>query len=97
MELFGEGKTACFAVEQGCETGIFEIGQKVAVDMERVSGLRPDIVCGLDKLHQREPEALVLFATVGKSEVLEQLEQQGVVNLSEVKGKNEVFGHFVFH
>lgn len=96
MELFGEGKTACFAVEQGCETGIFEIGQKVAVDMERVSGLRPDIVCGLDKLHQREPEALVLFATVGKSEVLEQLEQQGVVNLSEVKGKNEVFGYYLF-
>lgn len=94
MELFGEGKAACFAVEQDCETGIFEIAQKIAGDMELVSGSRPDIVRCFDRLELRASEGLVLFATVGKSSVLEQLERQGVIDLSGVRGKNEVFAYF---
>lgn len=83
-------------MEQGCEKGIYEIACKVAGDMECVSGNRPDIVCVPDELRRKPVESLVLFATVGKSEVLEQLEQQGLVNLSAVKGKNEVFGYYLF-
>ena len=52
--------------------------------MEIVSGHRTDIVCVPDALHKKPVESLVLFATVGKSVLLEQLEQQGVVDLSLV-------------
>ena len=95
MEVFGEGRVVCFAMEQDCETGIYEIAQKVAGDMELVSGSRPDIVRGLDKLYLSASEGLVLFATAGKSEVLEQLERKGLIDLSAVRGKNEVYACFL--
>lgn len=117
MELFSENGAACFAMEGDCETGIFEIAQKVAGDMELVSGMRPDIVRGLDELREKRadmsgklPEeaagviersceepvhALVLFATVGKSVVADQLERKGRIALSAVRGKNEVFACFL--
>lgn len=96
MELFSEKGTVCFGVERDCESGIFLIAQKVAGDMELVSGSRPDIVFVPDELYQKEAEALVLFATVGRSEVLEQLERQGCVDLSGMREKNEVFACFLF-
>ncbi|MCI5828558.1 MAG: hypothetical protein MR020_10100, partial [Lachnospiraceae bacterium] len=96
MELFSEKGTVCFGVERDCESGIFMIAQKVAGDMELVSGSRPDIVFVPDELYQKEAEALVLFATVGRSEVLEQLERQGCVDLSGMREKNEVFACFLF-
>ena len=95
MELFCESKTACFGLESEREEGIYEIARKVAGDMKLVSGHRPDIVCVPDALHEKPVESLVLFATVGKSVLLEQLEQQGVVDLSQVRGKNEVFACFL--
>lgn len=95
MELFCKEKAVCFGLERDCEKGIYEIARKVAGDMEIVSGHRTDIVCVPDALHKKPVESLVLFATVGKSVLLEQLEQQGVVDLSQVRGKNEVFACFL--
>ena len=95
MKLFCEDKAVCFGFERDCEKGIYEIARKVAGDMELVSGNRPDIVCIPDALHEKPVESLVLFATIGKSILLEQLEHQGVVDLSEVRGRNEVFACFL--
>ena len=117
MELFGENGAARLGVEAGCESGIFEIAQKIASDMELVSGMRPDIVRGLDELREKRADmfgksleeaagvlerpceepvhALVLFATVGKSVVADQLERKGLMDLYSVRGKNEVFACFL--
>ena len=45
--------------------------------------------------NEEQGRSLVLFATVGKSVVLEQLERKGLIDLTKVRGKNEVFAFFV--
>lgn len=103
MELFGKHGAVCFGMEADCETGIYEIAQKVAGDMEHVCGHRPAIVCGMDQLRvdaferpcEETARALVLFATVGRSAVADQLERKGFIDLSQVRGKNEVYACFL--
>lgn len=95
MVLFDKKETAVFALEADCESGIFEIAQKVAKDMKRVCGKEPPIIRVPEENGQQSKKALVLFATVGKSRILEQLTSCGALSLSGISGKREVFGIFL--
>lgn len=79
-------------METGCEDGIYEIAKKVAKDMELVSGKAPVILRGLEQIKYDVAKPIVLFATIGKSRILNQFEQNGVTDLTKVSKKNEVFG-----
>ncbi len=88
MRLFDEEKMVTFFVEKNSDAGIWAIAEKVAGDMEAVAGRKPVITSEYSKTG----EAIVLFAQIGKSLLLEELAQAGKVDIEAVKGKNEVYG-----
>lgn len=89
MILFNENTMPLFLIEEGAERGIYEIAEKLAKDMELVSGRCPDIIWGISNLPEDKSQKVVLFATVGKSAAVKELPFQE----SEIKDKWEVY-HF---
>ena len=69
-----------------------KIAEAVAEDIRLVTDCKPQILdrdsC---KSGLGEDVTLILCATVGKSEFLEQMEQSGVFTAAEIKGKREVY------
>ena len=76
-----------FLVDEQAYEGVKRIAGKVAEDFKRVSGQLPVVNHGI----RQGKEAVILFATLGKSPLLEQLEAEGRVNLAQIQGKREVF------
>lgn len=88
MRLFDESAIVTFVVEKESDVGIYAIAKKVAADMEMVSGRRPGIVEDCSKASGD----IVLFAQLGKSPILKQLELTGRIDAKSVRGKREVYG-----
>ncbi len=91
MWLFQNRECASFLVEADAYEGVKQIAGKVADDIEMVSGSRPQIYSDITETG----ETVVLFATAGKSRLLEELEETGVLNLSLIKEKREVYGIYL--
>ena len=74
-------------------SGVVKIAEKVRLDVERVTGARPEKqVIDSEKLSDKNIfENAVVFGTVGKSEIIEKLEKDGAFDLSAIRGKNEVY------
>ncbi len=77
-----------FLIEETAYQGVKQIGEVVAKDLELVTGDLPAICktgqeCTLDRV--------VLMGTIGKSELLDQLEKEHKISLDDVKGKTEVY------
>lgn len=90
MYLGATEKNTVFLIEDSAFEGVKRVGEKVRTDVEKVIGKKPDIVAtleGLDKNHTQ----VILFATVGKSTALKQLEQEKHLDVSQVSGKWEVY------
>lgn len=86
--LQGQDERAVFLIENEAYEGVKRIGQRVALDVELVTGMMPEIMqeaacCG---------GSIVLFATVGKSPCLKRLEEAGKWTAGAVSGKREVYG-----
>ncbi len=88
MQLFGQGEGATFVVEREAHEGVKRIAVKVADDMCVVSGYRTEIIEHIP----REKNSAVLFATLGKSKLLLELQQSNVIKTEAVEGKREVYG-----
>jgi len=84
--LVRNGVCADFVVEEEAFEGVFKIAQKSAHDVELVTGYSPAI------LKKSSSEFVVLYATVGKSPLLDKLVKEEKISLSDVEGKREVFG-----
>lgn len=83
-----EGKKALpFVVEESAFEGVKRVAAKVALDVEKVSGAKPDILAAADNAGSR----FVLCATLGKSALAEKLVSEGRLDVSAVTGKREVF------
>ena len=93
MEIGRKGKPLVFAVEKEAFEGVRRVAGKVALDVEKVTGLRPDVRTPgeLSGAGAGESFQVVLCATVGKSPLLEKLSGQGLVDLGQVEGRREVF------
>ena len=78
----GNQNTYFYIEPEGYE-GVRRIGEKVALDVEAVTGICPP-VC-----RERRPGQAILCATLGKSPLAAQLVQKGV--LSDISGKREVY------
>lgn len=88
MWLFEEEHVSPFLVEPEAYEGVKRIADKVADDVEAVCGKRPIVYTGVT----RPAKQLVLMATAGRSALLDALAARGVIDLSKVQGKREVYG-----
>ena len=86
MELVKNGKAAMFLVEETAYEGVRRIAEKVAEDVEKVSGFKPDI-----RKAASGTEYIVLCATLGKSPLIDQLVSQGKLEVSLIAGKWETY------
>ena len=87
MILFNEKEMPLFLIEDDAERGIYEIAQKVAKDMEMVSGRCPEIIRGISNVPDSKTRKVVLFATVGKSVLADEFP----FDQNEIKDKWEVY------
>ncbi len=77
-----------FVVEKEAFEGVRLIAEKVCKDVQLVSGKLPKIE--LPK-KVKKPAGCVLAATVGHSPILDLYESEGLLDLSDIKGKREVY------
>lgn len=89
MRLIVGEQAVPLLVEAGAFEGVRRIGGKVAEDIRKVTGHKPQV---LEEVRPGagQPRA-ILCATVGKSVLAEALEKAGLVDLSQVRGKREVY------
>ena len=77
-----------FVVEKEAFEGVRLIAEKVCKDVQLVSGRLPKIE---QPKKVKKPAGCVLAATVGHSPILDLYENEGLLDLSDIKGKREVY------
>ncbi len=93
FELVKDKQVAKILVEADEYEGVRMIADKSANDIEMVTGILPEII-------SEKPEQcknILVYATIGKSKILEQLEEENKLSLENVKDKREVFGIKLIH
>ncbi|MDO5157035.1 MAG: glycosyl hydrolase 115 family protein [Eubacteriales bacterium] len=84
-----------FIGEKSAFSGVKKIADKVIDDVYKVSGKKANHrVCELDGLMKSPLSSCVIYGTIGKSDIISDLEARGIIDLSNVTGKREVFGFF---
>ncbi|MDQ0253328.1 hypothetical protein J2S74_000700 [Evansella vedderi] len=78
---------ALFYEEKEAFSGVNKIAQKVMHDLELVFGNAPQATTDRKKLGKNA----VLYGTVDHSAMLQELDEKKMIDLSEIKGKREVF------
>lgn len=68
-------------------SGVNKIARKVMHDIELVFGYAPQATTDKNQLGKNA----ILYGTVNNSPILSELEEKGLIDLSEIKGKREVF------
>lgn len=94
MYLYKENQVADLFFEDDAFSGVKKIAGKVAQDVELVVGRKPNCVIGAISYKNEIKTPAVWIGTVGKSQMLEELEQEGAIDLSAIRGKREVYGWF---
>ena len=88
--LCRDGRAADIILEQNSVPGMSLMTDIFCGDIERVCGVYPEVV---QSPKEGCPYA-VLVATCESSEMLDSFEQRGLIDLSNVRGKREVYGIF---
>ena len=83
-------KTWAFKRDESCFSGIVKIAEKIKKDVSLVTGFYPKDFDG-----SYEPDFLVVYGTVGNSEILDDYEKNRMITLDDVKGKREVYAFIV--
>jgi len=89
MRLVYDGQAVPLWVEGCAFEGVKRIAGKVAEDIRKVTGCKPRVVSQGQPAEGRS--GAILCATVGKSPLVETLERAGLLDLSQVRGKREVY------
>jgi hypothetical protein len=84
---YGAGNASPFIVETDAFEGVKKIAHKVANDFGNVCGALPQIITEIPQ----KGETAVLFATLGRSPLLDTLIREGKFDPSAISGKNEVY------
>lgn len=87
MRLVNDGQAVSLIVETEAFEGVKRIADKVAEDIRKVTGSRPQV---LEKPGAGQSRA-VLCATLGKSALAEALERAGLLDTAGLQGKREVY------
>jgi len=92
--LISGSNVPCFIYEEESLSGTVKIAEKVRKDVELVFGKLP----ASEKISGGELSGVgglkLVFGVAGKSPVIDKLAQSGVIDLSAVAGKREVYGFF---
>lgn len=88
MNLADSKMKTVLLVEDSAFEGVKRIASKVALDVEKVTGKKPEVVSTLDGL-DREGTQVIFCATIGKSSLLGKLTEEFPVG--QVEGKREVY------
>ncbi|MFC5530486.1 glycosyl hydrolase 115 family protein [Cohnella yongneupensis] len=83
--IINEG--ALFLREKEAYSGVHKVADKVMKDIELVFGILPTWAEELDQL----ASCAVIYGTIDRSPVLTSLSEQGLIDLEEIRGKNEVY------
>ncbi|CAM3906081.1 glycosyl hydrolase 115 family protein [Cohnella lubricantis] len=83
--ILNEG--ALMLEEKSGYSGVRKIAEKVMRDIEFVFGVRPTSTEEIDQLSS----CAVIYGTIGHSPVLDGLSALGLIDLAEIRGKNEVY------
>ncbi|WEG11097.1 glycosyl hydrolase 115 family protein [Pullulanibacillus sp. KACC 23026] len=78
---------ALFYQEEAAFSGVKRIAKKVMHDIELVFGYAPQSTTDRKKLGKQA----VLYGTAGQSPLLHELQEKQMIDLSEIKGKREVY------
>ena len=102
--LATEGKVCDFLLETAAFPGVIRIAERVAKDVKKVCGMLPQVITGdilpqkgqsseeqMKLLEELFDSGIVFAGTIGNSEVFDFLNDVGVLDLSAVKGKREVY------
>ncbi len=88
IRIFDGRTMAELVIEESAFEGVKEIGNTIAEDLCMVTGLAPRII---GTVSEASGNTAVFIGTVGKSQYLDELEQRGLIDLSLIRGKREVF------
>ncbi|SDB83549.1 Glycosyl hydrolase family 115 [Pelagirhabdus alkalitolerans] len=80
-------KNPLFYQETEAYSGVNKIAEKVMRDVECVFGQAPQKTSDRDALANH----VIVYGTLGKSPILDELESQGKLDLSEIRDKREVY------
>lgn len=81
-------KSTVFYEEASAYAGVKKTVKLVKKDMELVFGSYPNVYC---KEENKKDFSVIIYGTVGKSEILEQLDKAGKIDLKAIQGKWEVY------
>ena len=90
MNLTDKSKKTVLLVEECAFEGVKRVAAKVALDVEKVTGVLPEVVNTLETL-DKENTQVIFCATMGNSCLLKKLAENGQIAASEVEGKREVY------
>lgn len=79
---------ADFLVEKESFEGVKLIAETVAEDIREEADVTPKIRTNLEEC---KSEHVILMATIGKSDLLKRLEEEGKLSFEQVRGKREVY------
>ncbi len=85
------GKGIWFYEEEEAYSGVKKIAEKVREDIRRVTDILPPCMKEEEFAVQEEEIDAVIYGTVGRSPILEQLTQKGAISLEGIRGKREVY------
>lgn len=88
FDLVKNHKSVPILVEPEEYEGVRRIAQKAANDIKMVTGIEPECISKLPKICER----VILFATIGKGSLLEELSERKKLSLNGVEGYREVYG-----
>ena len=74
-------------------SGVIKIANKVCNDVDLVIEKKPSInqVASVSEIPNEENHISLIFGTIEKSSLIQNLEKEGKINLSNIRGKNEVY------
>ena len=74
-------------------SGVIKIANKVCNDVELVIEKKPCVnqVASVSEIPNEENQLSLIFGTIEKSSLIQNLEKDGKIDLSNVRGKNEVY------
>lgn len=76
-----------FLKEKEAYSGVHKVAEKVSRDIELVFGVKP----ASTEVKADLASCAVIYGTAGRSPVLESLSERGLIDLGEIRGKNEVY------
>ena len=74
-------------------SGVIKIANKVCNDVELFIGKKPSVnqVASVSEIPNEENQLSLIFGTIEKSSLIQNLEKDGKIDLSNIRGKNEVY------